>query len=171
MNEQQEKNPQTDNDGGWKQIINTHLKDFVEFFWLEAYENIDWQKPYEFLEQELLSIGIPEAVGKHYVDKLFKVYLKKSGEEQWILLHIEIVRRVSRMLNQGRYETEAESLLGIHAPSSYVKGSPTLSTLLVSNEYSGMQDTKANLLQAQPRQYAKEKVWKINESQLLRKVS
>src|SRR5690349_4149063 len=90
MNEQQEKNPQADNDGGWKQIINAHLKDFVEFFWPEAYEDIDWQKPYEFLGQELLSIGIPEAVGKHYIDKLFKVYLKKSGEEQWILLHVEI---------------------------------------------------------------------------------
>jgi hypothetical protein len=89
MNEQKEENTRADNDGGWKQIINAHLKDFVEFFWPDAYEDIDWEKPYEFLEQELLSIGIPEAIGKHYIDKLFKVFLK-SGKEQWILLHIEI---------------------------------------------------------------------------------
>ncbi len=88
MNEEQ-KESQADYDGGWKQIINAHLKDFVEFFWPAAYADIDWERPYEFLEQELLSIGIPEIIGKHHIDKLFKVFLK-NGKEQWILLHIEI---------------------------------------------------------------------------------
>lgn len=89
MSKQKKENPRADNDGAWKEIISAHLKDFVEFFWPEAYVDIDWERPYEFLEQELLTIGIPEAIGKHHIDKLFKVFLK-NGKEQWILLHIEI---------------------------------------------------------------------------------
>lgn len=87
--ENKTENPRAENDEAWKHILNAHLKDFVEFFWLEAYEDIDWTKPYEILEQELLSIGIKEEIGNRYVDKLFKVFLK-NGREQWLLLHIEV---------------------------------------------------------------------------------
>jgi len=78
-----------DNDMAWKQILSFHLKDFVEFFWEEAYHDIDWAKPYEILEQELMALGLSEEIGKRYVDKLFKVFLK-NGQEQWLLLHIEV---------------------------------------------------------------------------------
>lgn len=90
MNENKtEENPRADNDGGWKNILNAHLKDFVAFFWPEAFESVDWEKPYEALEQELMAVGIQEEIGKRNLDKLFKVYLK-NGKEQWLLLHIEV---------------------------------------------------------------------------------
>jgi len=85
----EEKSPRADNDGGWKHILSAHLKDFVEFFWSEAYQAIDWTRPYELLEQELIAIGVKEEIGKRCVDKLFKVFLL-NGDEQWLLLHIEI---------------------------------------------------------------------------------
>ncbi len=78
-----------DNDNAWKVILNALLRDFMEFFWYEAYQDIDWEKPYELLEQELLAIIDTKDNGKRCVDKLFRVYLK-NGQEQWILLHIEI---------------------------------------------------------------------------------
>lgn len=89
MIEAKKANARVDNDGAWKEILGTHLKDFVEFFWPEAYKDIDWSKKYEFLEQEFLQISISDASGKRNLDKLCKVYLL-SGEEQWILLHIEV---------------------------------------------------------------------------------
>jgi hypothetical protein len=78
-----------ENDLVWKEIVTLLLQDFTEFFWQEAYHAIDWTKPYESLEQELNQISIKDEIGRRYVDKLFKVFLK-TGEEQWILLHIEI---------------------------------------------------------------------------------
>jgi hypothetical protein len=90
MNENKiEDNPRADNDGGWKNVLSAHLKDFAAFFWPEAFQDIDWDKPYEALEQELMAIGIPEKIGKRCLDKLFKVHLK-NGQEQWLLLHIEV---------------------------------------------------------------------------------
>ncbi len=83
--------PRSENDTAWKEILRLHLKDFVEFFWDEAFRDIDWKKPHELLEQELMTLGIKdkEGIGKRFVDKLFKVFLK-NGQEQWILLHVEI---------------------------------------------------------------------------------
>lgn len=86
---EQELDLRADNDKAWKLILSTLLKDFMEFFWYEAYLDIDWEKPYEMLEQELLAIVDVEDNGKRCLDKLFRVYLK-DGTEQWILLHVEI---------------------------------------------------------------------------------
>ena len=79
----------TDNDGAWKAILHAHFRDFIAFFWSEAYEAIDWTQPYQALEQELLEVGLKGDIGKRYIDKLFQVYLKE-GTQQWILIHIEI---------------------------------------------------------------------------------
>ncbi len=89
MTENEEKSARANNDSAWKAILNAHLKDFVEFFWPEAYQAIDWTRPYELLEQELMAIGVNEEIGKRYIDKLFKVFLL-NGQEQWLLLHLEI---------------------------------------------------------------------------------
>jgi hypothetical protein len=77
------------NDEAWKDILDLHLQDFVEFFWPKAYESIDWDKPYISLEQELRALNIYNASGKRALDKLFQVYLK-NGSEQWLLLHADV---------------------------------------------------------------------------------
>lgn len=85
----QEANPRADNDLAWKGVLKALLKDFIQFFWYEAYLDIDWEKPYILLEQELLAIVNPNDNGKRSIDKLFLVHLK-NGREQLILLHIEV---------------------------------------------------------------------------------
>ncbi len=61
----------------------------MEYFFPEAYQQIDWEKGYEFLDKELQKV-VRTAIGKRrYVDKLVKVWLK-NGKESWVLLHIEI---------------------------------------------------------------------------------
>src|SRR5699024_10477787 len=64
------------------------LEPFVLFFAPALYEQLDWSRQPESLEQELRR-AYPEQKGKRYTDKLMKVHLK-NGSEQWILAHIEV---------------------------------------------------------------------------------
>ncbi|MBI4854474.1 MAG: hypothetical protein HY819_21965 [Acidobacteria bacterium] len=78
-----------DNDSVWKELLEKYLKEFMEYFFPYAHSQIDWEKGYTFLDKELQKV-VRTAVGKRrYVDKLVKIWLK-SGEETWVLLHIEI---------------------------------------------------------------------------------
>lgn len=52
-------------------------------------ENIDFTKPYTFLDKEFSTIEINSEDSTRYLDKLIKVYLK-NGDEQWVLLHIDV---------------------------------------------------------------------------------
>jgi hypothetical protein len=70
-----------ENDEAWNRVLNIYFKDFVEFFWPQAYQAIDWSKYYEPLEQELLAVDPKGKIGKRYIDKLFKVFFK-NGKEQ-----------------------------------------------------------------------------------------
>jgi len=84
------KKSQIDHDNKWKVIISNLFEDFINFFLPNLYELVDFQSPIEFLEQELYKL-IDDKIkqGKVINDKLAKVKLK-SGEEKWILIHIEI---------------------------------------------------------------------------------
>lgn len=76
-------------DDAWKHVLNIYFKQFLELCWKEAHQNIDWDKGYEFLEQELPKIAIPKKKGKRIIDKLAKVW-HKSGSENYILLNFEV---------------------------------------------------------------------------------
>ena len=78
-----------DFDNAWKEALDSFLPQFLQMFFPEVYEGIDWEKGYEPLEQELHRIARIAKVGKRCVDKLIKVYLC-NGEEIWVLIHIEI---------------------------------------------------------------------------------
>ena len=84
------KNSHIDHDNKWKVIISNLFEDFINFFLPNLYELVDFQYPIEFLEQELYKL-IDDKIkrGKVINDKLVKVKLK-SGEEKWILIHIEV---------------------------------------------------------------------------------
>ena len=83
-------------DSPWKDIVETYLPEFFAFFFPDAYTAIDWEKGFDFLDQELRQVVRDAELGKRFVDKLVKVYLK-DGEETWILIHLEI---------QSQYESE-----------------------------------------------------------------
>ena len=76
-------------DEKWKSLISKFLKDFLSFFMPELYQEIDFEKGYEFLDGELNKIKIKSKSKNRRSDKLVKVYLK-DGSERFILVHIEV---------------------------------------------------------------------------------
>ncbi|BDU50523.1 hypothetical protein [Haliovirga abyssi] len=80
----------------WKEIIEDLFEEFVSFFMTDLYPNIDFERGYEFLDKEVSGIFQKTRKEQRYADRIVKVYMK-TGEENWILIHIEI---------QGYYEKE-----------------------------------------------------------------
>jgi hypothetical protein len=76
-------------DESWKVAIEQYFEAFVAFFFPEAYQEIAWDRGYEFLDKEFQQIVQDAEIGKRFVDKLLKVWLR-DGEEAWLLLHIEL---------------------------------------------------------------------------------
>jgi len=58
-------------------------------FFKQAHAEIDWTRKPVPLDKELQAIAPKGEAGRLVFDLLFKVWLK-SGEESWILIHIEI---------------------------------------------------------------------------------
>ena len=82
--------PNVDYDNNWKEVVEKQLANVVSFFLPNFHPHVDWTRKPEFLEQEMRIIRRNTQKGrKKIVDKLVKVWLK-TGEEYWILIHIEI---------------------------------------------------------------------------------
>jgi hypothetical protein len=76
-------------DTPWKDVVEIYFEDFLRFFFPAIHADIDWSKGYEFLDKELSQIVRDAELGTRYADKLVKVW-KRSGEETWVMLHLEI---------------------------------------------------------------------------------
>lgn len=61
----------------------------MEFLFPNIANQIEWSKPCEHLDKELLAIQKTAKIKNKLSDKLIKVY-KKTGEETWVILHVEI---------------------------------------------------------------------------------
>jgi flagellar biosynthesis/type III secretory pathway protein FliH len=79
-------------DTPWKEIIDTLFPRFVQFFFPDAYTDIDWSRKPVFLDKELQQVMLGAVTGRRYVDKLVKVW-RLGGEEAWVLIHIEVQGR------------------------------------------------------------------------------
>ncbi|ASN04158.1 RpnC/YadD family protein [Virgibacillus necropolis] len=80
-----------DYDGLWKALI----EEFMQFFANDLFDAIDFSRGSEFLNKELLKEPIKEKKGKVVADQIVKVFLK-SGQEKWILIHIEVQGRAGK---------------------------------------------------------------------------
>ncbi|MEB3339628.1 transposase [Okeania sp.] len=69
--------------------ISEYLPDFINFFYPEIYNSINWKKTPISLDKELEQITASATTEKRYVDKLFQVWLL-DDQEIWILIHIEV---------------------------------------------------------------------------------
>jgi len=78
-----------DNDSPWKEILEAYFPQAMEFFFPQTAALIDWERPHEFLDKEFQQIDRYAEIGRRYADKLVKVW-QISGEEIWLLIHIEI---------------------------------------------------------------------------------
>ena len=102
----------SDYDSPWKEALDLYFEPFMAFFFSKAYDDIDWSKGYESLDKELPEIVRDAETGRRFADKLVKVWLR-SGEEAFLFIHVEIVRRESRV-SEARASpmTEARVLPG-----------------------------------------------------------
>jgi hypothetical protein len=80
-------------DSPWKEILEVYFEDFILFFFPQIHVEIDWSRGYDFLDQELAQVVRDAELGMRLADKLVKVW-KLNGEETWVLVHIEIQRKV-----------------------------------------------------------------------------
>lgn len=78
-------------DALWKGILEDLFDDFLRFFFDNADEIFDMNRPFEFLDKELEQIfpTNQDDFYPKYVDKLVKVFTKE-GTEEWILVHVEV---------------------------------------------------------------------------------
>jgi hypothetical protein len=79
----------SDQDSPWKTILRHYFPEAIDFFFPKTARLIDWSKPIEFLETELLQIAVDAELGRRYADQLVKVW-RKRGKQQVLLLHVEI---------------------------------------------------------------------------------
>jgi hypothetical protein len=63
-------NPQTEYDSPWKTILQTYFSEFISFFYPDLYADIDWTKPIEFLDKELLQVTRDASIGRRLADAL-----------------------------------------------------------------------------------------------------
>jgi hypothetical protein len=82
--------PQTNYDSPWKEILERFFPECMAFFFPEAQAAIDWSQGYTFMDKELQQVVRDAETGSRRVDKLVKVTLRESGEEAWVLIHIEV---------------------------------------------------------------------------------
>jgi len=76
-------------DEAWKKIIERFFPQFLEFFIPELYADVDFSKPFTFLDKEMEQLAQQSFGGSKFVDKLVQVFLK-DGSDRWILVHIEV---------------------------------------------------------------------------------
>jgi hypothetical protein len=81
--------PRLDHDTPWKDILRQYFQQAVELFFPDTAASIDWQRPHEFLDKELLQITPDAEVGRRYADQLVKVWLRR-GQEVWLCIHLEV---------------------------------------------------------------------------------
>jgi hypothetical protein len=78
-----------DFDSPWKEALEVYFGPFLALFFPHIHADIDWSRGFVFLDKELQKIVPQAARGRHYVDKLVKVW-RKGGRETWVLIHVEV---------------------------------------------------------------------------------
>jgi hypothetical protein len=91
-----------DYDSPWKNAVETYFEEFMALFFPAAHADIDWSKPIEFLDKELQQVALEAETGRRYADKLAKVW-KKSGEQGWVLAHLEVQGQPEEVFNRRVY--------------------------------------------------------------------
>jgi len=91
-----------DFDNPWKEAISLYFRPFMKFFFPQIEGEIDWERGYEFLDQEFQQVVREAETGKAYTDKLVKVWLA-NGTEIWVLVHIEVQSQAQEEFPERMY--------------------------------------------------------------------
>lgn len=76
-------------DSPWKETIERHFPDFLQFFFPSVHAQVDWSKPVIFLEQELRAVARDAELGTRYVDKLVEL-TRLDGHPENVYVHLEV---------------------------------------------------------------------------------
>jgi hypothetical protein len=112
-------------DEPWKQIVPALFEPFVAFFAPDAYADIDWQRPPEFLDKELRRVAKGLSKRRVTADFLVKVW-RKQGDELWLLAHIE--------LQAQRDETFAQRMFRYNVRSYDLHQRPVYSLAILADD-------------------------------------
>ncbi len=91
-----------DFDSNWKFLIEKYYFQFIAFFIPDLYADIDTTRTPVFLDNELHLIWRSMKTGLKMTDKLMKVWLK-NGDEQWVLVHIEVQARFETLFSKRMF--------------------------------------------------------------------
>jgi hypothetical protein len=112
-------------DLAWKEAIGEYFELFLQFFYPEIHQQIDWSKPPISLDKELEQITASSQTEKRYADKLFQVWLL-NNEIIWILIHIEV---------QSQYDKQFSQRMFIYNYRSYdLFNKPVISLAILGDE-------------------------------------
>jgi len=112
-------------DQTWKEAIGQYFELFIQFFYPQLHEKIDWSKTPISLDKELEQITASSQTKKRYADKLFQVWLL-NNEIIWILIHIEV---------QSQYDKEFPKRMFIYNYRSFdLFNKPVISLAILGDE-------------------------------------
>jgi hypothetical protein len=94
--------PRRDLDAAWKHVLRELLPEFVAFALPDLHAAIDWSRKPEFMDKELQAVARRAATGQRNVDLLAKLW-QHSGEEQWLLIHVEVQARKQEQFPERMY--------------------------------------------------------------------
>jgi hypothetical protein len=80
----------SDFDNPWKEALDQALEPFTALFFPAAHAEIDWSRGYDLLDKELRQAIPGTSVGPRVVDFLAKVWRRRTGKEEWLLVHVEV---------------------------------------------------------------------------------
>ncbi len=99
----------------WKASFRMFMPEFIQFFYPDKYDEIDWSKEVEFLDKELHKLHLKSKQKNRVADVLARLCLK-DGSVLWVLLHIEVQGYFDEFftlrLHQMRYRIE--DLFGVN---------------------------------------------------------
>nr|MDQ2732426.1 hypothetical protein [Armatimonadota bacterium] len=113
--------PASDYDTAWKEAIVRYFPLFLLFFYFDIHEEIDWSRPYEFMDKELHGVKLGGKSRRKIVDMLVKVWLK-TGQEIWVLIHIEV---------QNQFQNEFPKRMFVYAYRIYDRYGHPIASLAV----------------------------------------
>ncbi len=91
--------PPDDRDSPWKEALEHYLEPFLLLLFPGLHAEIDFTRGWVSLDAELQQVVRDADAGRRLADKLFRVWLR-SGEEAWVLIHIEVQGQVDPGLGE-----------------------------------------------------------------------
>jgi hypothetical protein len=111
----------TELDNPWKDIIALHFEAFTVFFFPKVHKLIDWNRGYEFMDNELQKVVRDAKMKRRLAEKLVKVWLK-NGHNAILYVHIEV---------QGQKDNQFEQRIFIYNYRLFDRYGPSVISLAI----------------------------------------